>query len=159
MKTPKQQPGNFAGHQDGFIQSFRQIQPRFSRLHARILACLDLTFPQFALLNLLADSAPMTMTEASEKLYLTKAAITNLVDKLERKKCLKRISHSGDRRIYLLEIQPRGVEIVQKIRAQILKYLLKTLSAFSEPEKKIIARFYAALSPVLEKALDCQGKK
>lgn len=146
-------------NQDEFIRSFRQIQPRFSRLYARILACVDLTFPQFALLNLLADSKPMTMTDASEKLCLTKPAITNLVDKLERKKCLKRIPHSHDRRIYLLEIKPHGVQIVQKIRAQVLKYMLETLRSFNDSEKKIIARFYAALASVLEKAIDLEGQK
>ena len=146
-------------NRDEFIRSFRQIQPRFSRLYARILACIDLTFPQFALLNLLADSKPMTMTDASEKLCLTKPAITNLVDKLEVKKHLKRIPHPTDRRIYLLEMKPHGIEMVQKIRMHVLKYMLETLGGFNDSEKKIIARFYTALSSVLEKAIDREGQK
>lgn len=138
---------------EDFIRTFREIQPKFSRLFSRILTKADLTLPQFALLNQLVNYGTLSMTEVSARLGITKPAVTNLVDRLEKSKCLKRIPHSQDRRVSLLEIQIRGEQIVRSVQAQILPVLLKTLDQFSAQEKETIAKFYSLLSKTLDEVL------
>ena len=138
---------------DDFLKPFREIQQKFPRLFSRLLSQKDLTLPQYALLNLLRDSGSMPMTEASTKLHITKPAVTNLVDQLERKKYLERCEHARDRRVYLLAIKPLGEKTVRQIQSHILGFLLKTLNQFTAGEKMIINRFYTLLGRTLEDVL------
>ena len=130
---------------DTFTQYFREAQVGFSRFFAVILIQAGLTLPQYALLNQLALSGSIPMTEASKQLRITKPAVTHLVDRLEKNKYLKRLSHAKDRRIFLLEIQPKGLSLVRGVQSQVLDILLKALSQFSDQDQKTIAQFYAAL--------------
>ena len=130
---------------DTFTQYFREAQVGFSRFFAVILTQAGLTLPQYALLNQLALSGSIPMTEASKQLRITKPAVTHLVDRLEKNKYLKRLSHAKDRRIFLLEIQPKGLSLVRTVQSQVLDILLKALSQFSDQDQKTITQFYAAL--------------
>ena len=136
-----------------FIGLLRDIQLQFSRIYVCILNRIGLTLPQYTLLNALSQIPPMTMTDASEKLHITKPAVTHLVDHLEKKKCLKRIAHEKDRRIYLLEVTEKGAKIVKETQAQMFHYLLETFEPLSAAEKKVVGNFYAGLSKRLSEVL------
>lgn len=138
---------------DEFIRSFREIQPKFSRVYALILMEAGLTLPQYALLSQLMDQGTLTMTEVSAKLHITKPAVTSLVDRLEKNKFLRRLAHPEDRRIFLLEIQPKGEKIVRTVQAYVLRLLLKTLGTFGPRERKTINRFYRLLSKTMDETL------
>ena len=135
---------------DEFARSFQEIQPKFSRLLTRLLNEADLSLPQFAVLNQLVDLRTLSMTEVSRRLHITKPAVTHHVDRLEKRALLKRIPHATDRRIFILEILPKGERIIRKTQAYFLKLLLKTLRAFRSQERKTIRRFYALLSRTLD---------
>ena len=136
-----------------FTRSFREVQLKFSRFYVVILSQLGLTLPQYALLNQLLVTDMMPMTQTSKKLHITKPAVTGLVDRLEKNKFLKRISHPKDRRIYLLQIQPKGIKLVRQIQEHVLQVLLDTLAQFTSNERKVINQFYALLSQTLGKIL------
>jgi DNA-binding MarR family transcriptional regulator len=134
------------------IEQFREIQPKFSRFYTRMLLQAGLTQPQYAvLLELLqAYPEPMTMTAVSCKLYITKPAVTNLVDRLEKSGFLKRAAHPNDRRISLLQILPPGKKIAEKIRSRFLDVMMSAVKLQSEAEKKTVQRFYLLLSERLD---------
>lgn len=140
-----------------FQSTFRQAQPKFSRLYTRMLSTLDLTLPQYALLNILEADGPMSMTEASRKLHLSKPAVTNLVDRLAESGRVKRCAHTGDRRVIMLRVLSPGLTVVRKMRSQVLNVLMGTLGRFSGSERKVISRFYAALSEGLDGRLGDKG--
>lgn len=144
---------------EAFIHQFREIQPKFSRFYARILTQADLSLPQFALLSQLVNQKSVSMTEVSGKLHITKPAVTHLVDRLERNKFLKRLPHPEDRRVSLLQIQPKGEKIVRKTQGEALSFLLKALDQVSAAERKTIARFYALLSRAMDEFLGIPPKK
>ena len=138
---------------DLFTRSFREVQVKFSRLYAMVLNKANLTPSQYALLNQLAVSGSVPMTHFSKQLHISKPAVTNLVDRLEKNKYLKRLSHPKDRRIYLLKLEPKGDKLVRKIQAYMLRILLKALGQFSGREQKTINQFYASLSQNVGEAL------
>lgn len=138
---------------------FREIQTKFSRFYARILTQADLTLPQYALLNQLLDRETLPMTEVSEKLHISKPAVTYLVDRLERGNYLKRLAHPRDRRVSLLQILPKGEKIVRQVQATILHFLIKTLGQFSAREQKVITQFYGLLAKNMDQILSRAGKK
>ena len=137
-----------------FLHYFRQIQVNFSRFYTRILTELDLTLPQFALLNELAEQGIVCMTEVSAKLYITKPAVTHLVDQLENGKFLKRQKHPEDRRCYYLVIQTKGKKAVQKIQGHIFKYLFNVLDRFDDTEQRSIIKFYALIAHTMDDFLN-----
>ena len=137
------------------IEQFREIQPKFTRFYTRMLLQAGLTQPQYAVLLELLESypEPMTMTAISCKLYITKPAVTNLVDRLEKNKFVKRVDHPRDRRISLLQIMPAGKKTAEKIRSQFLDVMMAAVKQQSEAEKKIIQGFYSVLSESVDNAL------
>ena len=138
---------------DEILKHFREIHLKFSKFYARVLTQTNLTLPQYALLNLLANEGMIPMTEASEKLYITKPAVTHLVDQLEKNSLLKRARHLKDRRVYLLEIQPKGKKAVSAIQDEVFKYLLTTFRQFDARSKKVIMKFNSLLAQTMDKFL------
>ena len=136
-----------------FMQYFRGIQVRFSRLYTRFLSQVHLTLPQYALLNILYTSGTIPMTEASSKLHTSTPAVTYLVDRLEKKQFIKRLAHEKDRRVTLLEIQPKGSKVVQKAQKMVLSFLMGTLDEFKAGEREIIGRFYGRLVGAMDDVL------
>lgn len=141
------------------VRRFREIQPKFSRLYARILTRHRLTLPQYALLSQLVQEGTLSMTQASRRLHITKPAITNLVDRLEKNKCLRRLPHAKDRRSYLLQIESKGEKIVREIQTRVLGILLKTVEEFGPQERKVIAQFYVQLSQTIDQELTYRRRK
>lgn len=138
-----------------FLNQFREIQPKFSRLYSRMLGSTGLTPPQYALLMELIFTAPkpVSMTAISRKLYISKPAVTSLVDRLEKRRLLKRLPHPDDRRVALLEIQPQGKKLAGQIQGRILTLMLHTAKQFNERERLTIQRFYSVLSGRLDATL------
>src|SRR5258706_13752878 len=91
-----------------FSRYFREIQLKFPRMCARVMSRSELTFPQYLLLNELASERSIAMTEVGKKLYISKPAVTHLVDMLEKQKLIERRPHPKDRRVSLLQILPKG---------------------------------------------------
>jgi DNA-binding MarR family transcriptional regulator len=133
-----------------FVASFRELHPKFSRMYAQMLDRVGLSLPQYTLLYQLMLLGTVSMTEVSHRLEITKPAVTNLVDRLEEKKFLKRVPHAEDRRVILLEILPKGKKVITEIQGQSLGLLLKAYDQFSEKEHAIISRFYATVSTVMD---------
>jgi DNA-binding MarR family transcriptional regulator len=133
-----------------FVANFRELHPKFSRLYARMLDRVDLTLSQYTLLYQLMLLGTVSMTEISGRLEITKPAVTNLVDRLEEKKCLKRVPHAEDRRVILLEILSKGEKIIAEIQGQSLDLLLKAYDQFDVKEHRVISRFYATVSKVMD---------
>lgn len=133
-----------------FVANFRELHPKFSRMYAQMLAQVDLTLPQYTLLYHLMLRGTLSMSEISNHLAITKPAVTNLVDRLEGKKFLKRIPHTEDRRVIRLQIQPKGKKVITEIQGQSLALLLKAYDQFDRKEHRILSRFYATVSKVMD---------
>ena len=138
------------GEREAFAASFRELHPKFSRMYAQMLTRVDLTLPQYTLLYQLMLLGTVSMTEISGRLEITKPAVTNLVDRLEEKKFLKRVPHTKDRRVILLEILPRGKKIITEIQGRSLDLLLKAYDQFNGKEHQVIRCFYATVSKVMD---------
>lgn len=133
-----------------FVASFRELHPKFSRMHIQMLNRIDLTLPQYSLLCQLILPGAISMTEISSRLEITKPAVTNLVDRLEKKGFLKRIPDTQDRRVIQLEILPKGKKVITAIQGETLAVILKAFDQFNATEHEAIGRFYVALSKAMD---------
>ncbi|TDC44792.1 MarR family transcriptional regulator [Actinomadura sp. KC345] len=80
----------------------------------RILRPYGLTFARFELLLLLSwtRTGAMPLGRMRDRLLIHQAAVTNLVDRLERDGLVRRVPHPTDRRTTLAEITPAGRKLV-----------------------------------------------
>ena len=140
-------------HPDISFTYLREIHLKWLRLYIRILNQTGLTLPKYSLLSQLVRFGRISMTEASEKLYISKPALTNLVKRMEKQHLLKKHSHPKDQRSYLLEVLPRGKKITLTAQNDILKFILTALASLPEQEKVIIEKFFTHLSGFMDGAL------
>jgi len=137
---------------EAFIRNFREVQPKFSRLCMRKLVQSGLTMPQYALLNLVV-AEPVSMKDLSARLLVSKPAVTNLVDRLEKHGFLKRIQVANDRRISLIEIRPKGQKLIRDMQSTALGVLLRALEKFTPSERTVITKFHEVLSVCFDQDL------
>lgn len=61
----------------------------------------------------------MSPSELGDRLIVTRATMTGVVDSLERRGFARRSPHPSDRRSVIVEITPAGRDVVQQVRTLI----------------------------------------
>ncbi|MEI8387499.1 MAG: MarR family transcriptional regulator [Verrucomicrobiota bacterium] len=95
----------------------------------------QVSFPQFFLLGHIASSESLSMTEIADKMAHTTAAATGLVDRLANLGYVQRMHASDDRRKVLVRITPKGVNLVGRIRQDIVEKL-SLVTGILEPQEQ-----------------------
>lgn len=80
----------------------------------------NVSYAQFFLLGYLANESFLTMTDISKKMGHSTAAATGLVDRLEKLGYVERLHASEDRRKVMVQITSKGVELVNRMREEIV---------------------------------------
>jgi len=141
------------GEKEIYFERFRNVHLNFSRFYAMILTRMHLTLPQYALLNSLVTNGPMTMTEASRQLHLTKPAITHIVDQLTARQLLTRKRDEKDRRTFFLVPKPKGKATVKTIQGEAYVFMKKTMGKFKSGERETILGFMQLLASNIHEAV------
>lgn len=94
----------------------------------------NISFPQFFLLTYLSSEEYLTMSDIAKKMGHSTAAATGLVDRLERIGYVERVHAAEDRRKIMVRITKLGVELVAKLRKDIVSDLADILSSMDEDE-------------------------
>jgi DNA-binding MarR family transcriptional regulator len=89
----------------GLVRLARLVQDLF----AQTAANHDLTASQARLLCVLTQG-PMTMSELATLLGVEKAAMTGLIDRIERRGLVRRTAVAGDRRACQVDLTPAGAQ-------------------------------------------------
>src|SRR6185436_17471860 len=76
---------------------------------ADLVQPFDLTPSSGLVLGILADfGAPLPPNKIAERLIISRASVTSLIDSLERRGYVRRAPHSTDRRMLLIELTDTG---------------------------------------------------
>ncbi|MEJ4044179.1 MarR family winged helix-turn-helix transcriptional regulator [Erwinia sp. SLM-02] len=87
------------------------------RQYRPLLKEFDLTYPQFVVLLALYDQDDIPLRELSEKTLFDSGTLTPLVQKLEAKGFLNRVSIAEDERVKKVILTPKARELQDKIVA------------------------------------------
>jgi DNA-binding MarR family transcriptional regulator len=98
----------------------------------RLLRPLNVSAAGGLVLGILRDHGRMSPSELGERLIVTRATVTGLLDSLERRGYVRRSANPADRRSLIVEITPVGLEIVQELRTIIHRHEKELLSGFSD---------------------------
>jgi len=105
----------------------------FDRI-GRLLRPLNVSAAGGLVLGILRDHGAMSPSELGERLIVTRATVTGLLDSLERRGFVKRSTNPADRRSLVVEITPDGLAVLQALRTLIHGHEQRWMSSFSEAE-------------------------
>jgi DNA-binding MarR family transcriptional regulator len=93
MPVPNTSPPNI-----GLGRLLRQASTTFNRVFKAKLAPMGISYGQFQYLQGLWEADGLTQTELTRKVGVEMAASTAILDSLEKRKLIKRVRNSSDRR-------------------------------------------------------------
>jgi DNA-binding MarR family transcriptional regulator len=100
----------------------------------RLLRPLGVSAAGGLVLGLLRDNRALSPSELGERLIVTRATVTGLVDSLERRGFVRRSANPADRRSLLVEITPAGLEVALQLRTIVHRHEKAWMSALSDEE-------------------------
>lgn len=117
---------------------------------ASLVQPFDLTPGSGLVLGILADSAtPLPPNEIADRLIISRATVTGLIDSLERRGYVRRMPHQSDRRMILVEITETGRQVADKFRPLVHQHQKEWFEVLSEKEQqnliKLLQRLQASL--------------
>lgn len=89
---------------------------------------------EFAVLELLYHKGPQPLQHIGGKILLASGSITYVVDKLEKKNLLKRVSCPTDRRITHASITEEGTELIERLFPDHEQNIHELISVLSDEE-------------------------
>ena len=123
---------------------------RIDRLIEQRLRSFGLTHPQFGLLNQLSRSHGPTQQECSHALYIDKANLSGIVDRLSRTGLVDRIPDPVDRRYNRIYLTPRGRDVLAAARAAVEALLREVFGSLSAEEQERLHHLLGRLHRGLE---------
>ena len=118
---------------EGVMNTIRTADMLFDRI-GRLLRPLGVSAAGGLVLGILRDHGTMSPSELGERLIVTRATVTGLLDSLERRGFVSRSANPADRRSLLVEITPAGLAVVQEVRTIIHRNERDWLSVLSDAE-------------------------
>ena len=106
----------------------------------------NVSFPQFFLLGYLANEDFLTMTDISKKMGHSTAAATGLVDRLEKLGYVQRMHAQDDRRKVMVQITRKGIDLVERIREEIVTSLIDLMEDLDKEDQEALLRTYSKIS-------------
>jgi DNA-binding MarR family transcriptional regulator len=128
---PEDAPRNESAFRE-MLEILDRMSSTMFRLTADQMDKIDLSPNRFNALRALgSDEQMMMMSALAERLKVSTAAVTSIVDKLEDEHLVHRTRSKEDRRQVLVQITPRGREAVQRVldaRTDFIRYMFDNVS-------------------------------
>jgi len=124
---------------------FAVLQRCFLLKLSKELARGNISFPQYFLLGFLSQSESLTMTEIAKKMSHTTAAATGMVDRLENLGYVLRARSNEDRRKIIVKITPAGIDLVSRIRADMVDNLMVMMKSLEPDEQQMWLQIYSKI--------------
>ncbi|VVJ18471.1 Transcriptional regulator [Amycolatopsis camponoti] len=114
------------------------------RRYAQICAEYDLTPSQATLLCAIKDE-PRQMAYLATSLGMTKNALSQLVDRTERRDLVRRVNSEQDRRVIMLGVTPPGKVLAEAIYAETTKRLPEIAENLDADDQRDFERVATAI--------------
>jgi DNA-binding MarR family transcriptional regulator len=100
---------------EAVMNTIRTADLLFERI-GRLLRPLHVSAAGGLVLGILRDHGRMPPSELGDRLQVTRATVTGVVDSLERRGFVRRSPHPADRRSLFVEITPEGLTVLKELR-------------------------------------------
>jgi len=90
------------------------LSRQMTHLYRPLLEELDITYPQYLVMLVLWEKAPVSVKELGERLYLDSGTLTPLLKRMEQKLLITRSRDREDERSVLIQLTVKGKRMQQK---------------------------------------------
>jgi DNA-binding MarR family transcriptional regulator len=118
---------------EAVMNTIRTADLLFDRI-GQLLRPLGVSSAGGLVLGQLRDRGPMSPSELGERLIVTRATVTGVVDSLERRGYVERSPNPNDRRGIIVELTPAGLDAVAQVRTIIHRQEREWMGPLSENE-------------------------
>lgn len=126
------------------------IIEEFTTIFIRLPSVERLSFTTLSVLHTLSRKGPMRLTELTATEQMTQPAITQMVKRLESDGLLERRTDPRDARAVLIQLTPRGAQIIEARRSARVQQLASLLDRLPLEERLAIASAVPALAHAIE---------
>jgi DNA-binding MarR family transcriptional regulator len=109
--------------------------------HASIASLLDLHATDYKVLGILERSGPLSAGDIARQSGLAAASVTNLIDRLEQKRFVRRVADPTDRRRVMVEAITDRLSGARSLFASTRRSLAALYDRYSERDLSVIADF------------------
>jgi DNA-binding MarR family transcriptional regulator len=138
---------------EAVMNTIRTADMVFDRI-GRLLRPLNVSAAGGLVLGLLRDRGVMSPSELGERLIVTRATVTGLVDSLERRGFVRRSINPVDRRSFLIEITPAGIDVLRELRTLVHGREKAWLSDFSDTDLRTYIELLHRVQDAVAKATE-----
>lgn len=137
------------GASEELLEAMTEVSRHLLRLMTQCLDQLaegdEISATQYRALAALAQRGPRNASVLAEELVVGRPAATKLVDRLARRRMIRRRRHPEDRRQVILEATDRGREIVKAVQACRRRRLARVLAELEPSAREALTRDLPAL--------------
>ena len=119
---------------------------------------IKITFQQYLALNVLVKKGRCMVSDLSKNLGVALSTMTELVNRLVKKRFVKKIKDLKDHRIVWINLTEKGVRIIQEINRKKQKHILGVLERLTERERQLLIDILERISQVA-KRIEAEGVK
>ncbi len=110
-----------------------------------------LTQAQYNVLIVLKlEKKNLTQVEIGQRLVVSRAGITSILDKIEKKGYIRRQRIKSDRRVFEIGLTPAGKKIINLVEPHYLKEVEKTMRCLNEDENRQLNKSLGVLRKKLK---------
>ena len=133
---------------EAVMNTVRTADLLFDRI-GRLLRPLGVSSAGGLVLGLLRDHGPMSPSQLGDRLIVTRATVTGLVDSLEAKGFVRREPNPADRRSLSIQITPAGLKVLSRVRTLVHAHEKRWMSDLDDGDlRKLIALLHRIQSSV-----------
>jgi DNA-binding MarR family transcriptional regulator len=145
---------------DKFKTASRQYSDASIFMHEAIARKAGLSGTDHKYLGLILQYKELTAGDISKLTGLTTGAVTGLVDRLEKKKLLKRQFTKEDRRkVIIVPNMENSMNLLEPIFSDLQRKTADLIASFSEKEIQIIERYFTEATTIMIETTKNLNKK
>lgn len=138
-----------------FRRASREYSDRSIFMHEAIARKAGLSGADHKYLGIILQYKELTAGELSKLTGLTTGAVTGLIDRLEKKKLLKRQSTKLDRRkVLIIPHVENSLKLLQPFFTELQQKTEKLISTFTSEEIQTIQRYFMEASSIMKETAD-----
>lgn len=146
------------------IQNFRAISRQYSDtsilMHEAIARKAGLSGTDHKYLGIIMQEGELTAGELARMTGLSTGAVTGLIDRLERKKLVKRQFVKADRRkVIIVPNTQNAMKLLEPLFTDLQTETTKLIASFSESEMQIIERYFLSAIQIMNKVTETINNK
>ena len=118
------------------LQSLRRIIRSIDQHNKQLSREYHMTIPQLVCLRQLAQNSEVTAGHLARTVFLSRATVTGILDRLERKGLIIRTRSSKDRRKVFIGLTPAGQKLTKEMPWPLQERFAQSLASLSEEEQE-----------------------